>query len=128
MNKATLIRHYKPDCTTGFLTVYDKDKEVFKCRTLEPPNINNQQNISCIPIGDYHLIPHISPKFGKCLKIIDVVGRSNILIHAGNTKKDTTGCILVGKNIDEINFLLTSKVTLNALLECSVLQTLLIIR
>lgn len=126
--KATLIRRYKPECTTGILTVYEKDKIVFKCKTLELPNLDNQRQISCIPIGDYYIVPHKSPKFGDCVKVSDVIGRSDILIHTGNTTADTTGCILVGKDIDENNFLSASRITMNEFLKVLIQQTLLVIR
>jgi hypothetical protein len=34
------------------------------------------------------------------IEIADVKGRSAILIHCGNTVKDTLGCVLVGKEVD----------------------------
>lgn len=52
-----------------------------------------------IPAGHYEVVMVMSQKFGArrlCLK--DVPGFSGILIHEGNTKKDTQGCILVGTN------------------------------
>ena len=41
-----------------------------------------------------------SPKFQKMLPILfDVPNFDGIRIHAGNTSKDTQGCILLGDNI-----------------------------
>lgn len=57
---------------------------------------DNQRSISCIPKGTYKVVLHNSPKHGRCYHILDVPGRSEILIHAGNTHRDTEGCILVG--------------------------------
>ncbi len=70
--------------------------------TLEDPWLDNQKNISCIPAGSYLCVRKQSPKFGDTFEVRKVRGRSHILIHKGNTEKDTHGCILVGK---EFNFL-----------------------
>ena len=50
-----------------------------------------------IPDGFYRLRMTYSPRFQEVLPILDnVVGRTGIRIHAGNTIAHTTGCILVG--------------------------------
>ena len=50
-----------------------------------------------IPDGFYRLRMTSSPRFQEVLPILDnVVGRTGIRIHAGNTIAHTTGCILVG--------------------------------
>jgi hypothetical protein len=64
--------------------------------TLEDKWRNNEKMISCIPKGKYKIQRHQSPHFGECFKVLDVPNRSEILIHAGNTQKDTNGCILLG--------------------------------
>jgi hypothetical protein len=64
--------------------------------TLEDPWQYNEKLISCIPVGRYKLKLHKSPRFGLTYQVMDVPERSHILIHAGNTHKDTHGCILVG--------------------------------
>ena len=66
------------------------------CLTLERRWYKNEVGISCIPKGCYKLKRHISPRFGECFKVEGAHGRSDILIHAGNTVFDTTGCILLG--------------------------------
>ena len=38
-----------------------------------------------------------SPKFGYVPAVLNVPGFTDILIHAGNSDKDTRGCILVGR-------------------------------
>lgn len=70
------------------------------CVTCEDDWKNNQPNISCIPRGFYHCIPHSGPKFKDVWEVTNVPGRSAILIHAGNTIKDTEGCILVGNGFN----------------------------
>jgi hypothetical protein len=64
--------------------------------TFELPWKENRTGESCIPERSYLVKPFNSPKFGKCLKIENVPGRSGILIHSGNTAGDTRGCVLVG--------------------------------
>ena len=55
-----------------------------------------------IPKGSYTLVRHWSRKFPYIhLQLLDVPNRSGILIHAGNTPKDTSGCILLAKNFAE---------------------------
>lgn len=67
------------------------------CFTLEPPWRGNARDVSCIPAGTYKGKVLPSPKFKRDLpELLDVPGRSQILIHAGNTTRDTLGCILVG--------------------------------
>lgn len=64
--------------------------------TLEDRWFDNEKQISCIPAGKYKIKIHNSPKFGRVFQVCDVPDRSQILIHAGNTKEDTHGCILLG--------------------------------
>lgn len=59
--------------------------------------------MSCIPTGTYKVTRHTSPRHGDVFLVNDVSGHSNILIHAGNYFGDTLGCILVGKDIIDIN-------------------------
>lgn len=54
---------------------------------------------SAIPYGKYKVIYNWSPKFGCNLpRLLDVPHFEGILIHSGNTARDSAGCILVGKN------------------------------
>jgi hypothetical protein len=49
-------------------------------------------------------------------RLENVPGFAGILIHAGNTEKDTAGCILVGQEHED-DHLLRSRRALDALLE-----------
>lgn len=54
---------------------------------------------SAIPYGKYKVVYNYSPKFGRNLpRLLDVPHFEGILIHPGNTAKNSFGCILVGKN------------------------------
>lgn len=69
--------------------------------TLEDSWKGNQRSISCIPLGTYSAKPHnwenaTGRKFQSVWEILNVPDRSAILIHGGNTKQDTQGCVLVG--------------------------------
>jgi len=70
------------------------------CDTLENPWQDNQRNVSCIPQGVYPVrlrLPRESATRDYIhLLVKDVKDRDYILIHIGNTAKDTSGCILVG--------------------------------
>ncbi len=80
------------------------DGEIF-CWSIEPPNRNNQPNLSCIPTGSYRCVWHKSPKYGWVYLVTGVPGRGHILIHPGNLGGDvlkgylthTKGCLLLGR-------------------------------
>jgi len=75
-----------------------------------PTAPGGEPNNSCVPAGQYKLIPHVRPSGDKVVALINPglgvyyqaddrpngVGRYLILIHAGNTSKDVIGCIAPG--------------------------------
>lgn len=82
------------------------------CHTLEPPR---HRSHPCIPAGRYKVVVNYSPKYKKNMpRLLDVPGRSGILIHTGNTAADTLGCILVGENL-VVGKVLNSRATFNKL-------------
>lgn len=100
------------DATLGVLCLDGRPMFV----TLEDKWRENERLVSCIPKGKYKVVIHNSPKFGRVYKVLDVPGRSEILIHAGNTHKDTHGCILLGLMYGTIGTetaILSSKAALN---------------
>lgn len=101
-----LLNRYDHDDnqTIGQLFLLDSDKNILaKWDTLELPWLNNQRRISCIPLGTYKARKHKSPKFGRTLWVQDVPNRSEILIHSGNYHTQILGCILIGKDLKDIN-------------------------
>lgn len=84
------------------------------CVTLENEWKGNARNISCIPDGRYRVVKHNGAKYRDVWRLEDVPGRTAILIHAGNTVKDTEGCILVGRSFAG-HGVADSRVALNAL-------------
>ncbi len=122
--KITIERKYKKkDYTIGNLYLNDSKP---LCNTLEPVDRGMHINLSAtdqgaewrrvtlltqtakelyrhgttaIPTGVYHVRMLPSSKF-KALRpfLLNVPGFIGIMIHEGNTPKDTKGCILVGEN------------------------------
>ena len=81
----------------------------YLCDTLEPTWRDYEHGAykikgkSAIPEGRYAVVISYSPKFKQWLPILLGGPEFNkqwqgIRIHAGNTAKDTQGCILVGRN------------------------------
>lgn len=94
--RAYLYRSQRPDCLLGGLSF-----GAFQCYTLELPYRNNEPEISAIPEAVYQCGLRPSAKFGNwtggmIYHLQPVQGRTDILIHAGNSVADTHGCILIG--------------------------------
>lgn len=90
---------------------------VFFCNTIEDvvrrlpavcPNTPKGRNCTCkekvyaetaVPAGTYKVTMEYSPRFKRRLPLLhDVPHFIGILIHSGNTAKDSAGCIIVGFN------------------------------
>lgn len=95
--------------TVGRLYV---DGELF-CNTLEDKVADVNRNgefdgqerkvpgETAIPYGTYKVFFGWSPRFGRKLpRLLNVTAFDGILIHPGNTAKDSAGCILVGLNTE----------------------------
>ena len=73
------------------------------CYTLE-----NRSKV--IPCGTYNIENSKSPKFKRELPLIygyKVAESRGIRIHAGNTSKDSAGCVLIGMGRDTVDGSLT---------------------
>ena len=119
----------RKDYTIGRLAILKEEPEEYRtytveerlCDTLEPPVLEMKTTVSqeavlrspekaqslkpfAIPEGRYAVVITYSPKFGEWLPLLLGGPDFNrlfqgIRIHAGNTVKDTQGCILVGQNL-----------------------------
>lgn len=113
--KLTLRRHASGlTCTIGDLYV----EGVWFTNTLEdivrPEKVKGE---TAIPAGTYRVELSFSPRFQKLLPILcDVPNFEGVRIHAGNTDKDTEGCILVG-HWNGGEFISNSRAALTLLME-----------
>lgn len=72
---------------------------------------------TAIPRGTYKVTIDFSNRFQKqMMHVLNVPGFEGIRIHAGNTDKDTEGCILLGK-VRSDNAVFNSRDAVNALFE-----------
>jgi len=83
--------------TLGVMLIENQPRWV----TLEKPWKDNEVRKSCIPAGTYKAIRHTSTKHGVVFWLQDVPGRSEIMIHRGNSAEDTLGCILLGTSFGQ---------------------------
>ena len=101
-----LLERFSPEVNQTIGNLYllnDMGGMIDSWFSLELPWLNNQKYISCIPIGDYTAYKHVSPKFGPCLWIKEVNGRSEVLIHPANYHTQLLGCIAIGRDLKHIN-------------------------
>lgn len=131
-----LKRRYKGiSYTIGSLFINDE----YFCDTLEDIDryLNDSMSIedierikvygeTAIPYGTYKVdMDTISPKFkdrtwakpynGKLPRLDNVKRFEGVLIHVGNSKQDTLGCILVGEN-KQVGKVINSTFTFNKLM------------
>lgn len=90
-------------------TLEDKDRDLYQIQNISSILKTKVYGQTAIPKGTYKVVTNIvSPKFkkrswakpyGGCVpRLQNVPGFEGILIHPGNSDKDTYGCILVGQN------------------------------
>ena len=116
-----------------YLSPLGESERGYLCDTLEPPCIEMKVDRTveevladrnllkaikpcAIPEGEYRVSMTYSPRYKTQLPLITGDSRFNSLwqgirIHAGNTSKDTQGCILVGEN-KSVGMVINSRLTL----------------
>jgi len=116
--KLELLRTWKShEHTIGILREYITDVEI--CRTIERAWLDNEPNVSCIPKGEYDVVPDDTGKF-QYFKVLGVPDRTLIEFHPANRAKDLMGCIACGDAVmkDVMNneyLVLHSRHTMNKL-------------
>ncbi|EKP0558260.1 hypothetical protein RE483_000133 [Campylobacter jejuni] len=117
--KVTINRRYTgKTCVIGkFKVLDDEEKILFECFSLEEDKEGLESGKDLrIPEGNYNLKRHSPSRFENTLRSItkkddtminvyndEVPSSRAILIHWGNTEKDTQGCILLGLTKDNNN-------------------------
>ncbi|EGQ9884154.1 TPA: hypothetical protein RQJ38_004424 [Vibrio vulnificus] len=84
------------ETTLGQLTIEGVSKSWFVLEPAGPDSITEGSD-KRIQAGTYKLLPYSSPKYPNVYELQNVLGRTFILIHAGNYHKDTLGCLMPGK-------------------------------
>ena len=108
-----LKRTYFKKGTNGALFINGK----FICFMIELNWKDNQRNISCIPEGAYEVIPRFSKRFRNHLHVLNVLGRSLILIHPANDAiNELQGCLSPVSQLSGIGQGWASRAALNKLL------------
>ncbi|EAJ4187197.1 hypothetical protein C3W43_07575 [Campylobacter coli] len=117
--KIKIIRRYTgKTCVIGKFKVFSDDKLLLECFALEEDKEGLESGKDLrIPEGNYNLRRHTPSRFENTLRSItkkdddtminvyndEVPASRAILIHWGNTDKDTQGCILLGLTKDNNN-------------------------
>ena len=105
-------------------TIEDKDRGLRQDMQVSVIRAIKRKGVTAIPMGRYRVTLDVrSQKFsqkkyernygfcnGFLPRLINVPGYEGVLIHVGNTAKDTEGCLLVGKNT-KVGKVLESRVT-----------------
>lgn len=116
-----LYLHRFAQAATGTFGVLTLDHEPIAV-TCEDPWEDNDTGVSCIPEGTYKCVPHSGEKYKNVWRLENVPNRSAILIHQGNTIRDTQGCILVG---DKLGYVVGRPAILNSVKTLKKLQVML---
>lgn len=108
-------------------TIEDRDRGLRQDLPLEENISRKKRDETAIPVGRYFVTLGVkSPRFsqkkaydfcnGHLPRLMNVPAFDGVLIHIGNTAKDSSGCILVGQN-KEVGKVLNSTDTFRRLYE-----------
>lgn len=90
-------------------TLEDTDRGLRQDMPVSVLKVKKKKSMTAIPTGRYRVTLGVqSPKYkdrqqyafckGYVPRLLNVPAYEGVLIHIGNTSKDTEGCILVGEN------------------------------
>ena len=90
--------------TLGKCTVYDEcNKPLFSALSLERGWRNNENRVSCVPLGTYTVVLEYSDKFEMDLwELKNVPNRSECKFHSANYWFQLNGCIALGRTLADI--------------------------
>lgn len=95
---STLSRFYVNGGQREYI-LEDQDRGLQSDMTLDEILKIKVRGQTAIPTGRYRLTMRYSPKYKRWLPYLnDVMGFEYIMIHSGNTIKDTLGCLLPGRS------------------------------
>lgn len=109
-NNQYTIGHIYVDGTYVCDSIEDADRGLKDSMTLDEIRSKKIKDKTAIPQGNYKVTMNvISPRFskkkyykdfcgGRLPRITSVKGFDGVLIHIGNTDKDSSGCLIVGYN------------------------------
>lgn len=104
MKRLLLMRLEKlDDRTLGRLIVFHGTEIEATFTTLELPWRNNENGNSCILSGYYTVEPRRSEKHGQHLLVNNTAPREMILLHAGNSPSNSSGCALIGSGFGDFD-------------------------
>ena len=90
-------------------TLEDTDRDLSQSLPISVNRAKKKKGLTAIPVGKYRVtldmqsnrfknVPFYKFCDGYLPRLVNVPVYDGVLIHVGNTAKDTEGCILVGEN------------------------------
>ena len=103
-------------------TLEDTDRGLNAAMSVDEILAKKIKGQTAIPTGKYDVVLTFSPRFKRVLPLLlSVKGYEGVRVHAGNTNKDTEGCLLVGENKEKgkvLNSRATLEKLMSVLLDC----------